>query len=66
MFVALCMSSGCSMEREGQGSDWDSLACSVLPDGEIARGHSHLVGDLCIYAGAREHPKLSPLCSAIF
>lgn len=43
--VALCMSLGCSMEREGQGSDWDSLAGSVPPDGETACGHSHLVGD---------------------
>lgn len=43
--VVLSMSLGCGVEREGRGSDWDSLACSVLPDGEIARGHSHLVGD---------------------
>lgn len=42
--VALCMSLSCCVEKERQGSDWDSLACCVLPDGVIARGHSHLLG----------------------
>lgn len=44
--VVLSMSLGLQLgEREGRGSDWDSLACSALPDGEIACRHSHLVGD---------------------
>lgn len=64
--AALCMSLGCSVQRGGRCSDWDSLACRTLPDGEIACGHSHLVGDRGIDAGAREHPKLSPSWSAFF
>lgn len=64
--VVLRVSLGAAAWGERDGAvTWTVWLASALPDGDIARSHSHLVGEECTGQGRCQSASkvISPLCS---